>query len=180
VYGGISGGDDNKEMGFSLEIDSPIRDDLSLNLILDSSFNNEDDNDLLYAFLEGVWEHEVVDITGSYEHEWTEFFRNRISTLRLSRRFENGLQASLDGAYETVDDEDSRSARLAFNWDYVPDILSFSGSFNHRHTETSSTVSEQLGMNVSISRNHFLSIQSTFNQPDRSDDLLEINLLIKF
>ena len=99
--------------------------------------------------------------------------------LRLSRGFENGLQASLDGSFETVDDEDSLRSRLSYNWDIVREILSFSGSFNYRYS-TNSTMSEQFGLNYSLSRQNFLSAQLTLNQPDHDDDTFELNLLMKF
>jgi hypothetical protein len=179
VYGGISGGDDVEETGFSLEVDRPLRETLSLSVLLDSSFNNEEDEELYYAFLEGVWEPGEVDLSLSHELEWDGPHLNQISMLRLSRGFENGLQASLDGSFETVDDEDSLRSRLSYNWDIVREILSFSGSFNYRHS-TNSTMSEQFGLNYSLSRQNFLSAQLTLNQPDHDDDTFELNLLMKF
>lgn len=179
VYGGISGGDDVEETAFSLEFDRPVWKNMSLSILLDSSFNNSDDEELYYLFVEGVWEPGEVDLSLSHELEWGGPHMNRISMMRVSRGFENGLQASLDGSFETIDGEDSLRSRLSYNWDIVSEILSFSGSLNYRYAERSS-MNEQFGLSYSLSRQAFLSAQLTLNHPDHEDDTFELNLLMKF
>lgn len=178
VYSGISGGDDINERGMALEWDMAYRENLGLNLVLDSSYGGSAGR-LLYAFSELTVEEDWADLSLSYEKEWTRQFLNQITSMRVSRSFEL-WRASVDWSRDKVEGEGSDSTRLALYWDVLREILSLSSSVSNRHSSSGRNLTQQFGLNWNITSFQFLSLQSTFSRPDSSDDSAELNYLVKF
>lgn len=179
VYAGVSGGDDNLDRGFSLEVNYNIRDDLIYTIQGDSSFNGSL-GDLVYVYQEFAYDPEWISFSASYEREWTDNNFNHITSLRCSKKWTDTFKTSIDWSRDLIDGSGSDNARFSTSYDIIKDIVSVTANLTNKHSDSGRSLSQQFGLNWNKSAIHFLSMQLSLTTPDASRNSAEVNFLMKF